>query len=155
MGGAGGPGGCGACGVGGGASTGGSLTEKLLLGMLTQNQNTGMMQQSSLQGNNSFGVGFQRSCTTVGPYGQERHSIVDSHPKFKTKLCRYFAMGNCKNGDRCTFLHDMSAAAASGEAQQFRPGNNAQGPPFRQGQGPPFRQGGGMPFNRPGGGAIY
>ena len=28
-------------------------------------------------------------------------------PNYRTKPCRYFQAGNCKNGDRCTFLHTM------------------------------------------------
>jgi hypothetical protein len=29
---------------------------------------------------------------------------------YRTKPCRYFQAGMCKNGDRCTFLHTMDAA---------------------------------------------
>ena len=31
-----------------------------------------------------------------------------------TKPCRYFQMGNCKNGDRCTFLHTTDDAGSGG-----------------------------------------
>ena len=33
---------------------------------------------------------------------------------YRTKACRYFQMGSCKNGDRCNFIHTMDGAAGNG-----------------------------------------
>lgn len=42
-----------------------------------------------------------------------------SHPKFRTKPCRYFASaGGCKNGERCTFLHLAGGSAEYDNADQ-------------------------------------
>mmetsp|Transcript_391 Transcript_391/g.652 ORF Transcript_391/g.652 Transcript_391/m.652 type:complete len:550 (+) Transcript_391:188-1837(+) len=36
------------------------------------------------------------------------HDQADSTSKYKTKQCRYFLRnGTCKNGDSCTYIHDM------------------------------------------------
>ena len=59
---------------------------------------------------------------------------------FRTKPCRYFMMGACKNGDRCTFLHerDSSGFGAQGQQQGFG-AQGAQGP--QQGFGAQGAQG--------------
>lgn len=33
---------------------------------------------------------------------------------YRTKACRYFQMGSCKNGDRCNFIHTMEGAGGGG-----------------------------------------
>ncbi|KAH7928384.1 hypothetical protein BV22DRAFT_1192932 [Leucogyrophana mollusca] len=30
---------------------------------------------------------------------------MSRHPKYRTKICRNFALGQCKRGDKCTFIH--------------------------------------------------
>jgi len=54
-----------------------------------------------------------------------------THPKFRTKPCRYFASGGCKNGERCTFLHvelTPQQFAAEFGSEPHRPGKGQGGP---------------------------
>eukprot|EP00308_Calcidiscus_leptoporus_P021367 CAMPEP_0119375204 /NCGR_PEP_ID=MMETSP1334-20130426/34310_1 /TAXON_ID=127549 /ORGANISM="Calcidiscus leptoporus, Strain RCC1130" /LENGTH=683 /DNA_ID=CAMNT_0007393443 /DNA_START=117 /DNA_END=2168 /DNA_ORIENTATION=- len=82
--------------MGGGTS---NLTEKLMLQMMLQSSAQGLQQSQGM----AQGRGQAFNGTFSGPRDWRE---MASHPKFKTKPCRYFAAGGCKNGDRCTFVHD-------------------------------------------------
>merc|ERR1712228_1081948 len=80
------------------------MGEKLMLQMMLQSSAQGLQQS---QGMGGMGVGRGHGFNGVGSFGGTRDwREMASHPKFKTKPCRYFAAGGCKNGDRCTFVHD-------------------------------------------------
>ena len=66
-------------------------------------QNGGMQPQGHGQGFNGGGL---NGGGLNGGFERREWRDMTSHPKYKTKPCRYFAAGSCKNGDRCTFLHD-------------------------------------------------
>merc|ERR1712228_125357 len=87
-------------GMGGGGS---NLTEKLMLQMMLRNANNGSQQQQQNQPNR-FGYNNFDRFNPERPHWQR--GDMASHPKYRTKPWRYFAAGGCKNGDRCTFLHD-------------------------------------------------
>jgi len=85
---------------------GSNLTEKLYLQMMVQGNKPGGGTGFAPQGfgNNGFDAAARRDPST--------------HPKFRTKPCRYFASsGGCKNGDRCTFLHMEMTSEQFGETR--------------------------------------
>ena len=63
-------------------------------------------------GNNGFRGGMGRGGGPTPPVGPEHHN-------YRTKTCRYWASGMCKNGDRCSFLHahESSVNKAGGGMQ--------------------------------------
>ena len=96
--------------AGGTMPGGGSLTEKLALQMA--------LSRAATKPIGPAGSGQPTACYRSSGYGQ--HAIGPSsrdqsaHPSFRTKPCRYFEMGGCKNGDRCTFKHVLPGKGASG-----------------------------------------
>jgi len=127
MGGGGGSGG-GGSGGGGSSGSGGGLTEKLALQMALQNASTGTVgfmgagsrgaQQS--YGNKPYGA---NNAMTRGPGVPP---VGPTHHNFRTKPCRYFMAGMCKNGDRCTFLHTKDGQA-QGQMQHGGPPQRGMG----------------------------
>ena len=98
--------------AGGGSS--GNLTEKLALQMALQNASRGSMGFMNGQGRGngvaqgSFGNnGF---APRPGGFG----GVGEQHRNFRTRPCRFFQQGMCKNGDRCTFLHVKEEGGGGG-----------------------------------------
>jgi len=87
---------------------GGNLTEKIYMQMMLQGNKQGAAPgMSNAMGR---GLGMNTGLTGFGSSGGFDHAAARrdpaTHPKFRTKPCRYYASsGGCKNGDRCTFLH--------------------------------------------------
>ena len=118
-------------GGGGAAAGGGGLNSKLALQLALQQQSTGAMgagaagrggygggmgYMSNGFGNNNSGYG--RGAGMMGGFQQGgRGASADQGAlphNYRTKPCRYFQQGMCKNGDRCTFLHTKEDAGGGG-----------------------------------------
>ena len=78
---------------------------------------------AAIQERGSAQYGGGQSTPGWGPNGRQA-PIQAGHHNFRTKPCRYFLAGMCKNGDQCTFLHaregqlDARGAGAGGQQQQ-------------------------------------
>jgi len=130
--GAGRPAGGGATAVASSSEGGGSLTAKLALQMALQQNASGAMAGQGggggygglAGGRSGYGGGLgYNGLGNVGMGGRTMgmggsgfsagSSIRDDGSKphnYRTKPCRYFQQGMCKNGDRCTFLHTTEGA---------------------------------------------
>jgi len=156
MGGGGAMGGGGLPGLGGsgtGGGGGGSLTEKLALQMALQNASTGTM--GFLQGGGSQRT--MHSGTLPQPQQQQMTGSFNRTPpvagahNYRTRPCRYFQQGMCKNGDQCTFLHTRESSGSVSQQQQpslLQHSGGGYGMPFgaqpqqqQQQQGGTFNQG--------------
>lgn len=42
------------------------------------------------------------------PPREYQTSTSSSHPKFRTQHCKFFRAGYCKNGDRCSYIHERN-----------------------------------------------
>uniref|UniRef100_A0A7S3AVJ2 Serine/threonine-protein phosphatase 1 regulatory subunit 10 n=1 Tax=Haptolina ericina TaxID=156174 RepID=A0A7S3AVJ2_9EUKA len=103
-------------------TSGGNLTEKLILQLMMQGG--AQKPQSATSGvgaRSGVGLGFGNMGMGANSWAQDASTRRDptSHPKFRTKPCRYFASaGGCKNGERCTFLHLAGGSAEYDNADQ-------------------------------------
>ena len=73
----------------------------------TMNFNRNGMGGGGFQGGGGFNRGGFASGGALPDNGVKPYN-------YRTKPCRYFQMGNCKNGDRCTFLHTTDDAGSGG-----------------------------------------
>ena len=91
------------------------------------------MQQQRGGFNGGRGNGFSAT-------GGMRDDGVRPH-NYRTKPCRYFQAGMCKNGDRCNFLHTMDGAAGQPEGGYRSIGTGAGGAAYgNPGMNPGMRQ---------------
>lgn len=67
-------------------------------------------------GANGFGANSGRFGGAGGAGGAGDDQF--QHRNFRTKACRFFQQGMCKNGDRCTFLHQKEGQGQGGGGGQ-------------------------------------
>lgn len=104
-------------GVGLGVAGGMGLMDKLLEQQKQQSANTGA----------ALARGTGPGGRPAG-FGQQRGDMAQ-HPKYKTKPCRYFASGGCKNGDGCSFLHDPNNLGTPADWGNYIPSKGGQQQP--------------------------
>jgi len=75
---------------------------------------------------------------------QQQDGESGGHPRYKTRPCRYFAGGSCKNGDGCPFLHDPNNIGTPADwGEQSKGGGDGRQMMANNGGGRGFGGGGG------------